>query len=653
MLDFPELLAPARIVSGRKAISVRFRIDLNPSMAIPEMASGSVAGEAGRALAVFFAIAFTANVSHSSVQIQRRGRRRRSRGRRQASAKSAGPQEGLPSRTPRLYNAPVSSLPKAPRSRLASRLLLAACLLTIGFLLLEILTYGYGRDQGIYAMVGRALLAGKMPYRDAWDFKPPGIFVIYAGARAIFGSGQWGIRALECLGLVAMVAAMGELTKRWWGERAIGILGGAIAVLVHAQLDFWHTAQPESFGGMLTIFALLVLGHEGGGSEAEAARGTTPSERERWIRRFACGVLFGLTGLLKPPLAGGGAVVAIALALQTYLRERSIRAAARPVYPIVLGGAAPLLLCAIWFAAKGALHDLTQVLFVFTPHYTKLGWEDSTVAGMAYAGFSDWLTEYSSVPTVGVLLLLGFRPTKRERPGVFLVAGIIAVHLVGVILQGKFFPYHYGATWPVTGLLAALGFWRVWDRLTTWNEAVGASLFFAGLTALALGRSATKDVPHSYLERCGERLAAFTRSPRNQAEIDRLASVADVNAAANRSVAGYLRYHVPPDRTVFVWGFEPVIYDLADRTPSTRYLYDVPQRVAWAKETERATLMKDLEASHPAAVVVEKRDVFPMVTGDAIDSNDTLQEFDALRRMLRERYWMAETIEDFDIYLER
>ena len=90
---------------------------------------------------------------------------------------------------------PVSSPPQRPRA--AFRLLVAACLLGIAFLLLQILTYGYGRDQGIYAMVGRALLHGEMPYRDAWDFKPPGIFLIYASARALFGGGQWGIRVLE------------------------------------------------------------------------------------------------------------------------------------------------------------------------------------------------------------------------------------------------------------------------------------------------------------------------------------------------------------------------------------------------------------------------------------------------------------------------
>jgi hypothetical protein len=293
------------------------------------------------------------------------------------------------------------------------------------------------------------------------------------------------------------------------------------------------------------------------------------------------------------------------------------------------------------------------VLFVFTPHYTKLGWEGETLSGMMYWGFTEWLCAYSSVTTTGVLLLLGFRPTKRERFGVFVLAGIIALHLAGVTMQGKFFPYHYGATWPVTGLLAGLGLWRVWERLAAWRSPLGASLFFLGLAAATFGRSATKDVPHSFLERCGERLRAFTTSPRDQAEIDRLASVADVNAAANRAVATFLRERTPADRTVFIWGFEPVIYDLADRTPSSRYLYDVPQRVAWAKAAQRETLMRDLAASPPAAIVVERRDVFPMVTGDAIDSNDTLQDFGALRGLLLDRYRLAETIEDFDVYLER
>jgi hypothetical protein len=543
---------------------------------------------------------------------------------------------------------PSSTAANGPaRARIADATLAAACLGGIAFLLLQILTFGYGRDQGIYAMVGRAILAGQMPYRDAWDFKPPGIFLIYAAARAVFRSGQAGIRIVECLGLVGMVVGMVKLTERWWGARLIGLLAGLMAVLIHAQLDFWHTAQPESFGGMVTIAALLVLG-PGPWSEQLPTPG-----RRSFCRFAASGMLFGIAGLLKPPLAGGGAVVAIALAIQAFTRYRSVAAVVRPIAVVALGGALPIVFCLAWFAARGALHDLWDVLFVFTPHYTLLGWEGETVPGMLYCSFTEWLVTYSSVPTVGLLLLLGFCPTlRREKGGVLLLAGLIAVHLVGVAMQGKFFPYHYGATWPLTALLAALGFFRVWERLVGVGFA-RVPLFFAGCSLIALGRTATKDVPQSFGERAGLRLKLFTDEKRDQRAIDRLASVADVNAIANRAVAEELRAHVPEGRTTFIWGFEPVIYDIADRLPATRYLYDVPQRVAWAKAKERAVLMRDLAVSHPAAIVVEHRDVFPMVTGDMLDSADTLATFPELVDLLATRYRLADTIEDFDIYLER
>jgi hypothetical protein len=527
------------------------------------------------------------------------------------------------------------------------------CVLGLAFLLLQIALFEHGRDQGIYAMVGRLILDGKMPYRDAWDFKPPGIFVIYAATRAVFGGGMWAIRAVEVLGFLATTWALVRLTDRWWGDRRIGLLAAVIAALVHAQLEFWHTAQPETFGGYLAIFALLPL-H----LDEPAERGEAPPDREALRRWALSGLLFGFSGLLKPPLAGGGAVVALALGLRV-LRARAdeplvprLRKALVPAAAIVAGGALPFVLCALWFGARGALAELREVLFVFTPHYTKLSWVDEKIPGMTYWGFTEWLQNYCAVTTVGFLLFLTVSPTPRQRAGAGIIAGIIAVHIAGVIMQAKFFPYHYGATWPLTALLAAIGFVRVWDGLAG-RSPLGVPVFFAAFTFVIFFRTATKDVEKSFLLRTDERMRLLRVSPRDQAAFDKLASVADVNAAANREVAAFVKDKVPAGRPIFVWGFEPVIYDMADRRPATRYLYDVPQRVAWAKDKERATLMRDLDAQQPAAIVVEHRDVFPMVTGDAIDSADTLKEFPALRDRIAERYTLATSIEDFDVYLEK
>jgi hypothetical protein len=543
-----------------------------------------------------------------------------------------------------------SPAPRGAFAAAADVALLGASALVIAFCLAQILVFDYGRDQGIYAMVGRAIAHGEMPYRDAWDFKPPGIFLVYALSRALFGASQRGIRVLEVLALAGMIGAMIRLARDAWGDARIGVVGGAIAALVHAQLDFWHTAQPESFGGVLTIFALVL------GLRAPAA-GARPA-RADLVRWAGAGALLGFAGLLKPPLAGG----ALPLALYHLARARRdaslgpspLRRAGAwaPVVALAAGGAAPIVLTLSWFAARGALGDLHRVLLVFTPHYTALSWVGETVMGMVYWGFTEWLQQYCSVATVGFLLLLALQPTPRARPGVLVVGGVIAIHVAGVILQGKFFPYHYGATWPLTALLAGFGWVRLFD-LAVRRGPAGAALFALAIVAVAFGRTATKDTPDSFLERCAKRLELALHRRHDVAGWDALASVADVNAGANRAVAAFLREHVAPERAVFVWGFEPVIYDLADRRPATRFLYDVPQRVEWAKRELREVMMRDLETTPPAAIVVERRDVLPMVTGSNLDSADTLPDFPALQGLLATRYARATTIEDFDVYVER
>lgn len=56
--------------------------------------------------------------------------------------------------------------------------------MVVGLCALQILAFSFGRDQGIYALVGEGLLHGQLPYRDLWDFKPPGIFFVYASGPA-------------------------------------------------------------------------------------------------------------------------------------------------------------------------------------------------------------------------------------------------------------------------------------------------------------------------------------------------------------------------------------------------------------------------------------------------------------------------------------
>jgi hypothetical protein len=526
------------------------------------------------------------------------------------------------------------------------RAFVAVCVLSISYLLVQILLYAYGRDHGIYATVADTILRGGMPYRDAWDFKPPGIYLVFALVRAVLGPAQVSIRIFEVLGLASMVWAFTIFSQRFFGSWRAGLAGGALAVLVHAQLEFWHTAQPESFGAILIAWALVLSTFE---PKAEDRRGF-----ERQIAAWAgAGLLYGFAALLKPPLGGGALVSALFVAARIKKNGGRLRNVALPVLVMGLGSIAVVASCALWFFARGAWKDLHEVLFVFTPYYTRLGWEDATIPGMIYLAVEEWLVVFSSANAAGMLAAAVLPPlAEREREGIVHVLGVVFIQLVGVAMQGKFFPYHYGSTLPLGGLLAGLGAYKLWQRAAP-KRAWGV-IVYAILTIIVLkGRTATRDTETDFIYRCVARVN-YLFSPRSkQAKDDldkKLYSVADVSFDADRRVAELLRARLAPADLVFIWGFEPMIYDMAERRPASRYIYNVPQRVEWFRDRARADLMRDLEAHPPHAIVVEHRDVFPVVTGDSIDSADSLRTFPELRHLIWQRYALGAAIEDFEIY---
>jgi hypothetical protein len=430
---------------------------------------------------------------------------------------------------------------------------------------------------------------------------------------------------------------MVRFTRRLWNQPRIGLIAAALALVMHAQLDFWHTAQPESFGGMLTIGAILC-----------AIPGKNPTRA--WLRWLASGAIFGFAGLLKPPLVGGAGVVALWLGGRAWNQARAdgraaaVGAAVPPIAIMTAGVLTPILLCAIWFASRGAFGELYDTLFVFTPHYTKLGWNQS-FGTMVVRAVTEWVFQYSRILPLGILIALA-RPRLEDREGLYLLLAVIALHIIGVALQGKYFIYHWGATWPLTALVAAVGWWRAWLYATRHGRL--ATLVLACMVAFVASRKSAFE-PFSFVERSRARLELVLDGDR--AGWDRLASVADVNAEANRAVADLLRQRVARGQPIFVWGFEPVIYDLAERPPASKFIYNVPLRVGWAAEETRRVLMQDLAARPPAAIVVERGDVFPFVTGDALDSAHSLLGFPELLELIRTRYERVALIEDFAVYV--
>jgi hypothetical protein len=234
-----------------------------------------------------------------------------------------------------------------------------------------------------------------------------------------------------------------------------------------------------------------------------------------------------------------------------------------------------------------------------------------------------------------------------------LVAGITCVHVTGIAMQAKFFQYHYGATLLVVSLVAGLGLYKGCRWLKGRSTAF-AVIYLVAVVVLAAERVALRHNPGTFWERSASRLAYLVARVPSREQLDaKLYHVSDYDLGLDRRAARDVARLAEPGDSVFVWGFEPAIYWLSARRPSSRFIYDVPQRVRWQRDVARRDLLADLRRDPPRVIVVQHGDVFDFVTGDKLDSAESLFDFPELETMIADDFRLVESVEDLDLYVRR
>lgn len=316
---------------------------------------------------------------------------------------------------------------------------------------------------------------------------------------------------------------------------------------------------------------------------------------------------------------------------------------------IGVGGTLSFACCIGWFVVCGAFPALVDTFLRFTPQYTALGWQGQSLAGLLVDTM--WLFATGFSLTISSGMLLSVLLAKGRRPQTALLLWIIAIQLLGVALQAKSFPYHFSSIWPLAALLASVGWFSLWQQKAPTTRLLAAAAFSASVLSV----TATKDLAAGFWDRAKDRLAAIAAQPplMSPEDRDRFASVADVDAAQNRQLSETLKQRLPANASIYVWGFEPALYDLSSLRLASPYLYNIPQRVVWAAPASRKALMVQLNAAAPEAIIVTHGDVLPMVTGHMRDSASELRSFPELQRLLTTRYGKLRQIGDFEIYVRR
>jgi hypothetical protein len=452
------------------------------------------------------------------------------------------------------------------RTRAARRALIAAAAAAFVLLRLSFLSIPLERDEGEYAYIAQRALLGEVPYRDAFDQKPPAIFAVYLAAFALFGPSVEGIHAFLYLWTVATCAALFDLVRR-----ASDGLAAGFALLCFAVVSI--EPRLTATAANTEVFMLLPLV----ASTGLLLRGVDGDRSRTWL---ACGALAAAACWFKPVAALNAAFVALFAALCAHAFGGALRRLA-----LLAAGAgivsAPVLLL---FAGLGAWPPFVDAVFVHNVAYaTRI----SLGSGLRHAAWSlaqqaPALAGVWALAALGLLLPRTLAPRSRALLGGFALASAAGV------ASGFYFRTHYFVQLlPALAALAGVAAAAACRPLLARGAAVG----WSGLCALALLLVAPPVLANrALLGAAPERISReiyglnpFVESPR---------------------IGAYIRRTSDPDDTVYVIGSEPQILFHAERRSATRYIFFYPLTAPFPDALERQrSVLREVEAARPLYVV--------------------------------------------------
>jgi hypothetical protein len=474
---------------------------------------------------------------------------------------------------------------------------LACCLL---LLRVPALVQPPGGDQSLYVYSGQQVLAGGVPYEQAWDQKPPGIFVAYAMLWKLWPHPS--VIALADLVVAAIVAwLLLVLGRRFGGTSAGGLAACLFLLFSHPSLTrlsgVYVRSQCETFIALFVTIALVFAS----------------SQRIRSVMLLPAGICLGAAVWLKYnaliyalPVA---AVVVIAPGDQTDRGPWDIDA-------VLFGSgfAAVSAVALLYFWIHGALTDLRLATIDYNLRY----------AGETYAGGLGALTYAVTLPfhrahydllwfLGGVGIVLAMIRQSDRRGAVSALAWVVAASLSIAVNGARDLPQYFVQAAPALALAAGVGFGGLWTR--------ALAVRIVAIAVILLGLWKVGDEAPTL----GFRLGGLPQLSSNiMFDVNRAIGRVDdatylsrfsqgkFDAAANDELIRYVRSATKPSDSVLVFGFSGgSIGAWSQRRSPTRFFWSRPVMIGFEDGRPGygpAGLLHDLERDPPALVVLQKLD---------------------------------------------
>ncbi len=477
-------------------------------------------------------------------------------------------------------------------------------------------------DNGYYLYIGQQIVAGKTPYVDMWESKPPGIFYVNALGLWLARGSRWGVWALE---LIALFGA---------------------AVISYLTLRKIYAFLPALFGTLVWLWGLSPVLQGGNLTEEYSLPFNFLAVLCFWLalqqpnRRWSP-LVIGFTFAASFTFRANNTGVQMALVLTwliSALLQKDLRTMFHRLLWSGLGVLIGLALVSLPFLFNGTLDDMLNAALFYNFAITK-------AAPDLLGTFRSGLVRIGIPAGFGLLgyLLLALQVIEKRRLDPWLLFLLLLWPLETALsgLSGRGYD-HYLIPWMVTlGMLSAALADSLFSTLNRYTEqktlpAVAVLLFLGVLLSL-----------HG--------LSEYRQT------VQRLAFERQKGIEIDHPVAAYLRKHSQPADTVLVWGARLAFNVLARReTPSSYLFYPLLMDVPFSKQMADQFYI-DLTTKKPLLIVdtaLINQDLVPSlnpaIRREQFKSGKlwpTLPEnINTVLDFIDQNYELTETIQGYPIY---
>jgi len=461
--------------------------------------------------------------------------------------------------------------PSQQAVRRATQFLLVLGAVVFVLLRAPLLSLPLERDEGEYAYVAWRMLEGDVPYRDAFDQKPPGVFAVYAGAVLLAGRSVEAIHGALLLWSAATAWLLYGLVRRLAGG-----LAGAFAVLLFAVLGVDPSLGATAANTELFLLLPMV------GSTLALVRALEEDRALWWV---LCGALVAAACWFKQVGASHALFAGCVACIAPSGRRRRPAAALGRLGLLALGGVVVALPVFAVFAAAGALAPFLDAVFLHNVEYAQQRSLSQAIDNL------HWNLLRQGPGLGGIWLLVGLgllRPSWAGRRAWGILAGWLAFSALGVAVGLQFRPHYFVQAVPAVAALAALPLAAVLRRAL--ERGTGAGVAAAVALCLAVVGPPVWAQRSVYLAESPEAAARAIYGWNPFPE--------------SIEIARYIEHTSEPDESVFVLGSEPQILFYAGRRSATRYIFVYPLTGPFPDAEERQRqAMAEVEAAQPRYVV--------------------------------------------------